>query len=503
MEKTTIYATIIILFFLAISLYNISDYGMAWDEEFQQHIGEENLKYITGETEELNLELDFIYYGPFYEILNILTVKFLLLYTNIDSIPAHHVLNILFATLGLILLFFFIQKAINKETAVLTILLLALSPLFIAHAQYNTKDIPILVFSIIIFFFYYKTCTERKYSFAIYTGIATAAALTTKITAIIIPAIIALSYLLTTLYEKRYKEKNLLKQDTKLCTAYLLTTIVCTYIFWPALWKNPLLFFQAIQYFFQHQWPGSVFYFGQLYPAGQAPWHYALIYLFLETPLLIVGAALLGIYSSTKKILQKEKILFYTLLLCWLLLPLALESKPGTVIYNGIRHFLLVLPALCILAAIGIEKIIQKIKQKSFPKKTFLLTVFFLVLLLLPQSIELHPYESLYMNEAIQIIYPEHLEEKFDMDYWALSYKEGIEWLNNNASEGAEVCVPFAEDIPLFYDYRSDLSFACHEQTMDYVMFLTRNKDYLLDYPIIFNVTRYDSYLLYIYEVQT
>jgi hypothetical protein len=68
-------------------------------------------------------------------------------------------------------------------------------------------------------------------------------------------------------------------------------------------------------------------------------------------------------------------------------------------------------------------------------KKPVLITIFFLVLILLPirELIALHPYQMTYFN-----CFSGGLSKswyRYETDYWASSYKEAAEWINKQADK--------------------------------------------------------------------
>ena len=177
--------------------------------------------------------------------------------------------------------------------------------------------------------------------------------------------------------------------------------------------------------------------------------------------------------------------------------------KPGIIIYDGIRHFFLIIPAMMLIAALGLCWLFDFLRYKSYE----VISCCLLLLIIVPQIVMMHPYEGSYVNEVTRLVIPEHVENYFEVEYWGLTYKEGVHWLNTYARTDAIVCVPLSPHLIPFYQTRKDIRFGCHKDS-DYMMFFTRNYHYLIPHYVtlltsepIYTIERYHSDLLYIYEI--
>src|ERR1043165_7520665 len=118
--------------------------------------------------------------------------------------------------------------------------------------------------------------------------------------------------------------------------------------------------------------------------------------------------------------------------------------------YDGVRHVLAMVPGFCLLAGIGLDRILGWIDgarpdQRPGPGGRFVAAaaapaVFASVGV---QLIRIHPYQGAYLNEAVNAWLPGRAEDMFEVEYWQQSYKEGAEWLNAHAERDAEIFVAF------------------------------------------------------------
>ncbi len=113
-------------------------------------------------------------------------------------------------------------------------------------------------------------------------------------------------------------------------------------------------------------------------------------------------------------------------------LALYIFFKP--VIYNGIRHYLFLVPIISAIALITFVEILTASPIKV--AKTINLQTLVAVLVgtgMLAQlagMVKLHPYEYLYFNEIVGGV--KGAQNNYELDYWGATYKEAVEWLRKN-----------------------------------------------------------------------
>ena len=107
--------------------------------------------------------------------------------------------------------------------------------------------------------------------------------------------------------------------------------------------------------------------------------------------------------------------------------PLIAVVLFNSTLYNGWRQMYFVYPSIIFISSICINYFYN---LKSILIKKILL--FFLILYsfnILLWIVKNHPHQYVYFNESIN---KKNLENKFDLDYWGLSYKENFEFILNN-----------------------------------------------------------------------
>ena len=132
--------------------------------------------------------------------------------------------------------------------------------------------------------------------------------------------------------------------------------------FWPYLWPAPLdNFLAAFEKMKTFRWGGTVLYRGSMVPATDLPWHYALVWLGITTPLLYLGTGLLGGALALYHVVRQrgrlwsdeaglQDVFFLGLFAGPLLAVIALHS----VLYDGWRQLYFILPRV---AAAGLARL--------------------------------------------------------------------------------------------------------------------------------------------------
>jgi hypothetical protein len=110
--------------------------------------------------------------------------------------------------------------------------------------------------------------------------------------------------------------------------------------------------------------------------------------------------------------------------LIWFPLVVFLVLRPN--IYDGMRHFLFMLPAVAVLAGVGAADVAGRLRR--FPARLVLAGTGLVLLSAVPAMARLHPYENVYFN---WLAGPKAtLSEHFETDYWFSSYREAAGWIN-------------------------------------------------------------------------
>jgi hypothetical protein len=177
---------------------------------------------------------------------------------------------------------------------------------------------------------------------------------------------------------------------------------------------------------------------GITWNSDELPWYYLPKYVIITTPLPILLLALAGLLFGLRLIVRERSSVpacSIALTLVWLLVPLALFAIFTPNVYGGMRHFLFVWPAIAILAGHGAAAV----WRAASPENRLTTAVALSVMTLLPvrETVRLHPYQIAYYNALVGGV--GGASDKYWTDYPMSSYKEAIEWVNEqNTPASAE-----------------------------------------------------------------
>jgi hypothetical protein len=167
----------------------------------------------------------------------------------------------------------------------------------------------------------------------------------------------------------------------------------------------------------------------------------------------VVILSILGMGLSLART-SREKIpgLDLFILLSWFWLPNIYTATAHPTLYNNFRQFMFVTPPLFIFSGLMIEWGRKKLNNA-------LIFGLLVVLLLTPgiiETVRLHPYQYAYYNQFVGGI--EGAAGQYELDYWSVTYKEVIEYINATARPNARVMIRGSNDIQDFYG-RPDIHF--------------------------------------------
>jgi len=117
--------------------------------------------------------------------------------------------------------------------------------------------------------------------------------------------------------------------------------------------------------------------------------------------------------------------------------------------YDGIRHFLFILPPLFILTGFGFAQIINLTSRTRFAVGTNLLMAVVLIAPGASAIVHLHPYEYAYYNSYVGGT--SGAFRSFETDYWLTCYKEAVEQLENSVAKPVNLFVKREAYIANYY----------------------------------------------------
>lgn len=431
----------IILALLGVLIFK--DYGFSFDELIQRQMGLENLKYVAnvfsidalknsdlfhGLHIEIEDEVSTKFYGVAYELIWA-SFEYLVGITDSRKIYLIRHLSVFLIFYASLIAFYkiVIIRYGSKTAALLAVTLLILSPRIFSDSFYNTKDLVFLSLFTISIYTLIRFSRAPTIGNAIFHGVISAFAIDTRLMAMVVPVFT----LMVLVAGARHK-----KLDARIWSKYLLylfVTSIVSYAFWPWIWDDPIrkiLFSIASTAKFPYGEILYVLYFGNKYSALQVPWHYVLTWILITTPLLYLSLYFIGAITVVLQLIQSFKdrsvkieyvydLVFLTLTIA----PIAAVILLKSVIYDGWRHLYFIYPFILLIAIRGAFYLFDILSRH---RKIYFFTVMLGVLYLFSIGVWMirsHPMQNVFFN----FLAPNDVYKKFDVDYWGLSTRIGLE----------------------------------------------------------------------------
>ncbi|KAA9327025.1 hypothetical protein F0P96_17415 [Hymenobacter busanensis] len=451
---------------LGVGLAVFRDYGVSWDEVNNHLNGLVNLKYVVQTlAPQLARQPAFnrswipdihVYrdrdHGAAFEMLTTVLGQVV---ARDDSRPFYffrHLCVFLTFTAGVWALYRIGQLRFGRwPLALAAAAALVVSPRFFAEAFYNGKDIVYMALFTLAVYTLVRLLRRPTLARAGWHALATAAAIDVRAQGL---QLVVLSLLMMAL-EARFAQPEtspvlpvLPRHWGRAALVYVAATLVLAFVGWPYLWAaswaDLLHFSERLR---AYRWTHSVLYLGQFIPARHVPWHYIPVWVLITTPLAYTLAAVGGVVAAFRGLLQRGALRdraarLDVLLLLWLLAPWLFVVAFGSTLYDGWRHLYFVYPALLLMAVRGAQALWAAAKARPRWRKVAVglgIVAAAEVGHTVVRMVQLHPFQNVYFS----CVPAATAERLFERDYWALSYRQGLEWiLAHDASPRVAVAAP-------------------------------------------------------------
>ncbi len=338
-----------------------------------------------------------------------------------EIIVAFHYATTLFFALLVVTEYKFARLlGLSTPTSVFAAFATFLFPTIFGHGLSNIKDTAqVSLFTLAL---YYVVRMGRRdkgdWGGLVRGAVVWGLALATKFNAIYVPVIWGLWYFRFTLDQLG----KLVKRGVIILAVGLATAILV----WPYLWFDPvghakevIGYFTTVGTGYRIVWDGALYHVG----VGQRLWWYPWAGLVLATPIPLLVLVGIGAIRAVGEMRVNPK---KALLFIWITVPMLRALLPNAAFYDGIRHFMEVLPAWILLAAIGVETIILMIQK--YIRRTWLhgsMVPWLIVGQLAFINITYFPFSTGYYN-----LLAKDPNVRYDRDIESLAVKEGVEYLH-------------------------------------------------------------------------
>lgn len=405
------------------------DFGVTWDEGAQARYGQLALDYYAtaGRDLAVNRFYNLKYYGPIVEMAAGAAARA----RPAAPFETRHLVLGLLAALAIPAIAGFARLFRRPHLPLLSATILVVLPRFTGHAFNNSKDIPFALGVIVFMTALVPLFVDRDDSWrrVLLAGLALGLALSVRPGGILL---LGLFFVGTSILARATVGRQPSGASTEGRKAAILGLAwLVLFLSWPWAQEHPLKSLaDATALAVSFPLPIPVLFEGRIVASHDLPWYYLPKFLLLTTPPTLLALFLAGTIVSAVRAVRERRsreTALAALTLMWFFLPVALFVARRPPVYDGLRHFLFILPALAVLAAVGASELRRVVRARAGDVAAWAV-VGVLVLLPVKDLIRLHPYQMTYFNGLAGGL--REAAGRYETDYWIAGYRAAIQWLN-------------------------------------------------------------------------
>jgi hypothetical protein len=285
-------------------------------------------------------------------------------------------------------------------------------------------------------------------------------------------------------------------------------------LIWPWSIMEPGNPFHALTYFshfFEKPW--KEMFDGALVSVPDMPWSYLPTLFALQLPEVLLGLLIAGVGGtlmslSRADVAARRKTIFLMLTLA-ATLPLLVAMVKHPALYNGIRHFIFVIPPMTVLAGAAFAFGMNWLKENRRSWQPAAVAIFtFGLLLPLGEMIRLHPYQYTHFNHIAGTV--RAADDRYMLDYWGLALKQASDGLREEIADRQEtaphgrkwkvaVCGP---QRPAQVALGPDFTIGWDSHAADFAMTLGEFYCKGLTAPVVVEIKRDDVVFARVYDIR-
>jgi hypothetical protein len=423
------------------------DYGLGWDDYTHAEYADLLLKMFgSGFTDTGALSFANLYmYGGGFDMAAALLHKVI----PLELFETRRLLGAVVGVIGLTVTWRLGRRVGGAVGGLATLLLLILCPTFYGHMFMNPKDAPFAVAMIILMLGLVRLVEEYPQPAPrtiLIVGIGAGCAIGCRILAglTLIYALVGFMPLwIADIREHGFREAA----HRLLHVLYvLLPGLVLGYLIMGLIWPwsilepgNPLRALGYFSTFFEKPW--KEMFDGAMISVPDMPWSYLPTLFALQLPevllALLVGGIVLTVASLSRDTVSARRKTILLMLTFAATLPLVIAMVKRPALYNGIRHFVFVIPPMTVIAGAAFAAMMDWLRVNHRGAQAAAVAVFsFGLMLPLAEMIRLHPYQYAHFNYIAGTV--RQADSLFMLDYWGLALKQASDALKDQIVERQE-----------------------------------------------------------------
>lgn len=425
---------------LVLVLVTYRDYGITWDEMWHVVYGDHLLAWyetLGEDRSSLCYRVDFMYGGGF-DLLGAIARRL----SPLGTYETIHLFGALVGVLGIVGAWRLARGLGGPVAGLVAVLLLCTTPVWWGHMFNNPKDLPFAVGYVWalhalvgVVRAFPRPSTGAWVKLAILAGLAMS---------VRIAGLLLLCYLVgaaagfAILRGRAARSVDLGVRTFGRLVRPVLATIAGAWavmlVFWP--WaqldplRRPFLALGRMSRFTIHE-RKMPFAGGEMLTTEPRP-DYLLHYFGLKLPAVVLVLFIIGVVLVLLALRRAERPRMRLAdIAVWGTMSVAIAFPPvyaivaRSVLYDGLRHFLFLVPIVVVVAAVTVVVLVRRhFRSSRLVVGTFCVGVTALQARIIPEMIELHPHQYVYFNQFIGGLPGAFL--RYDTDYYGNSYKEAF-----------------------------------------------------------------------------
>jgi hypothetical protein len=426
---------------VAIAL-TFTDYGVTWDEDVHNWYGVFALDYYLSffADQRALTWLNLYNYGAAFDMVAAALNKF----SPLGVYETRHLLNGLVGLFGLVGCWKLGRVLGGPRAGFIALVFLLLTPNYYGQMFNNPKDIPFAVGGIWATYYMVRilpALPRPPWRLLVKMGLAIGLALGVRVGGLLFLCYLGLLLSLSALWQglaARSLAAVVAAGATSLWRVLLPVAGVgfaVMLVFWPWAQQDPIGHSLRALAFFSHEtFPFDTLFDGRFVPAADLPWEYLPTYILLALPelvlVLLVAAAALAMVGLLRfgRMQQRETVLGLFLLGFTIVFPVAYAIAIKAVLFDGMRHFIFVLPAIAVAAALAADRGLSRLAAVPYRQPIYAALALYGVAHVATMAL-LHPDQYVYYNAFVGGV--DGAQRKFKLDYWANSYAEAVHGLED------------------------------------------------------------------------
>jgi hypothetical protein len=439
------YAVLAVLALVAALTFR--DYGLGWDDYTHAQYGDLLLSlYSSGFRDTRALSFVNLYlYGGGFDMAAELLAKLL----PFDLFETRRLLGATIGVIGLAITWRIGRRIGGPLAGLLALVLLATCPLYYGHMFMNPKDAP---FAVAMAFFllglvrmldqYPRPCLTTLVILGFGFGLSIGSRIMAGFGVVEALGALALLFVI----EARADGARIAGRQLGQLLRALIPSAILAYavmaLIWPWGVANPLNPIKAIEifsHFFEKPW--QELFEGMLIEPPDMPRSYVVVLLGLKLPEILLSIGMLGLGGMLLTAVRPRtpprlRAIHFAVALA-AILPVAVTVAARPAMYNGIRHFVFVLPPLAVAGGLAGAWIADHAARFGRPALATLAVIFAAgVTLPLIEMMRLHPYEYVSYNHIAGGV--RGAQPRFMLDYWGLAFKQAGDELREKLAARGE-----------------------------------------------------------------